>query len=99
MVNNQVDFALGQQVCKLEGIYQILEQVKLRWRADFANARRGDNTDAGTLGSVTESVIGLPTDNLASVSRGVEDCDEIFNLCMEHCWRSSPTIYLVGMDQ
>lgn len=64
MVNNQVDYSLGQQTCKSEGIRQILEQVKIRGRADFANALRGDNTEQGVLGRVTESVIALTTDNL-----------------------------------
>src|SRR3989339_1715102 len=64
MVNDQVDFSLGQQVCKSEGIRQILESVKLRGRTDFANAMRGDNTEQGTLGRVTESVIALTSDNL-----------------------------------
>jgi len=64
MINNQVDYSLGQQSCKAEGIRQILEQVKVRGRADFANALRGDNTEQGVLGRVTESVIALTTDNL-----------------------------------
>lgn len=64
MVNNQVDYSLGQQTCKSEGFRQILEQVKIRGRADFANALKGDNTEQGTLGRVTESVIALTTDNL-----------------------------------
>jgi hypothetical protein len=64
MVNRQTDYSLGEQVCKSEGIRQIMEQVKLRGRADFSNAVKGDNTEGAVLGRATESVIALTTDNL-----------------------------------